>query len=62
MFLENITLFWDIDSHYPQKTNNKLIKLGKEDKFYPIKSNSLNAERLSSLEAAEDFDKKREKI
>ena len=37
---------------------NKLIKLDKEDKFYPIKLNSLNAERLSSLEAAENFDKK----
>ena len=45
-----------------EKYNDKLIKLDKEDKFYPIKLNSLNAERLSSEEAAEIFDKKREKI
>ena len=30
-----------------EKYNNKLIKLHKEDKFYPIKLNSLNVGRLS---------------
>ena len=44
-----------------EKYNDKLIKLDKEDKFYPIKLNSLNAERLSSVEAAEIFDKKEKK-
>ena len=31
----------------------------KEDKFYPIKLNSLKTERLSSLEAADNFEKKK---
>ena len=44
-----------------EKYNNQLIKLDKENKFYPIKLNSLNAEHLSSLEAAESFDKKKRK-
>ena len=43
------------------KYNDKLIKLDKEDRFYPVKLNSLNAGRLSSLEAAENFDKKKKK-
>ena len=43
------------------KYNDKLIKLDKEDKFYPVKLNSLNAGRLSSLETAENFDKKKKK-
>ena len=43
------------------KYNDKLIKLDKGDKFYPVKLNSLNAGRLSSLEAAENFDKKKKK-
>ena len=34
-----------------KKYNDKLIKLDKEDRFYAIKLNSLNAERLSNLEA-----------
>ena len=37
---------------------DKLIKLDKEDKFYAIKLNSLKAERISDLEAADNFDKK----
>ena len=44
-----------------EKYNNKLIKLHKEDKFYPIKLNSLNAGGLSWLEAAENVDKKKRK-
>ena len=35
-----------------------MIKLDKEDKFYAIKLNSLKAERMSDLEAADNFDKK----
>ena len=38
--------------------NDKLIKLDKEDKFYAIRLNSLKAERMSNLEAADNFDKK----
>ena len=34
-----------------KKYNDKLIKLDKEDRFYAIKLNSLNVERLSNLEA-----------
>ena len=41
---------------------DKLIKLDKEDKFYAIKLNSLNAEGLSSLKAAENVDKRKKKI
>ena len=37
---------------------DKLIKLDKEGKFYAIKLNSLKAERISDLEAADNFDKK----
>ena len=48
----------DIEETY----NDKLTKLDKEDKFYAIKLNSLNADRLSNLEAAESFDKKRRNI
>ena len=41
--------------------NDKLIKLDKEDKFYVIRLNSLKAERMSDLEAADNFDKKNKK-
>ena len=34
------------------------MKLDKEDKFYPVKLNYLNAEHLSSLEASENLIKK----
>ena len=44
-----------------EKYNDKVIKLNKEDRFYPIKLNSLNVERLSNLEAAENFEKKKKK-
>ena len=39
-----------------EKYNDKLIKLDKEDRFYAVKLNSLNAEKLSNLEAAENFE------
>ena len=41
--------------------NDKLIKLDKEDKFYAIRLNSLKAERMSDLEAADNFDKNNKK-
>ena len=34
------------------------MKLDKEDKFYPVKLNYLNAEHLSSLETSENLIKK----
>ena len=44
-----------------EKCNDELIKWDKEDRFYPIKLNSFNAERLSNSEAAENFEKKKKK-
>ena len=44
-----------------EKYNDKLIKLDKEDKFYAIELNSLNAEGLSSLKAAENVDERKKK-
>ena len=41
-----------------EKYNDKLMKLDKEDKFYNIKLSTLNADRLTNLEAAETFEKK----
>ena len=38
-----------------------MIKLDKEDKFYAIKLNTINDQRLSDLEAAENFEKKKKK-
>ena len=32
-----------------EKYNDKLLKLGKEDQFYSIKSSALNRERLTDL-------------
>ena len=37
---------------------DRLIKLVKKDKFYAIKLNCLKTERMSDLEAADNFDKK----
>ena len=45
-----------------EKYNDKLIKLDKEDKFYAIKLNTINDQRLSDLEAAQNFEKKKIKI
>ena len=37
------------------------MKLDKEDKFYNIKLNTMNADRLTNLEAAETFKKTKQK-
>ena len=42
-----------------EKYNKNLIKLDKEDKFYTVKLSSLNAKRLSNLEAPKNFEKKK---
>ena len=44
-----------------EKYNEKLMKLDKEDKFYNIKLSTLNADRLTNLEAAETFEKKQKR-
>ena len=36
------------------------MKLSKDDKYYEIKLSTLNAEKSESLEAAENFEKKKE--
>ena len=41
--------------------NDKLIKLDKEDKFYQIKLDTLNTERLTNLEAIKSFENKQKK-
>ena len=41
--------------------NDKLIKLDKKDKFYQIKLDTLNTERLTNLEAANSFENKQKK-
>ena len=50
-----------IKQNIEERYNDKLIKLDNEDRFYKIKLILLNTERLSDLEAAENFEKKREK-
>ena len=48
----------DILKHKAEEDyNGKLMKLDKEDRFYEIKLQTLNAERRSSLESAEIFEK-----
>ena len=44
-----------------EKYNDKLMKLDKENKFYNIKLSTLNADRLTNLEAAETFEKKQKR-
>ena len=41
-----------------EKFNDSLLLLDKEDRFYKTKLNSIKAERTSSLEAADSFEKK----
>ena len=48
-----------IQEEIEEKLNDSLLLLDKEDKFYPIKLNSLKAERPSSLKAADNFEKKK---
>ena len=38
------------------------MALSKDDKYYEIKLSTLNTEKSESLEAAENFDKKKKKI
>ena len=40
---------------------DKLIKLDKEDKFYQIKLDTLNTERLTNLQATNSFENKEKK-
>ena len=42
-----------------EKYNDSLMKLSKEDKYYEIKLSTLNTEKGQSLEAAENFNKKK---
>ena len=52
----------DILKHKAQEEfNDKLMKLDKEDRFYEIKLQTLEADRKSSLESAEIFEKKLKK-
>ena len=44
-----------------EKYIDTYIKLDKEDKFYSIKLNTINDQRLSELEAAEKFEKEKNK-
>ena len=44
-----------------EEFNDKLMKLDKEDRFYEIKLQTLEADRKSSLESAEIFEKKLKK-
>ena len=41
-----------------EEFNEKLRKLDKEDKFYKIKFQTIQGDRKSSIEAAENFEKK----
>ena len=56
-FLTTHLIKQDIEEKY----NDKLMKLDKEDKFYNIKLSTLNADRLTNLEAAENFEKKQKR-
>ena len=44
-----------------EKCNDKLSKLDKEDRFYEIKLQTIETERLQQLEAAENFEKHKRK-
>ena len=44
-----------------EKYNNKLIKLDNQDKFYALKLNTINDQRLSDLKAADNLEKKKNK-
>ena len=45
-----------------EKYNDKLLKLGKKNRFYEIKLQTLKLEGLEQLEAAEIFDQKTKKV
>ena len=44
-----------------EKYNDLVMKLSKDDKYYEIKLSTLNAEKSESLEAAENFEKKKKR-
>ena len=44
-----------------EKSNDKLSKLDKEDRFYEIKLQTIKTERLQQLEAAERFEQQKKK-
>ena len=50
-----------IKQNIEERYNDKLIKLDKDERFYKIKLNSLNTDRLSDIEAAENVKKNRKK-
>ena len=61
IFDEKISSFVtsDILKHKAEEEfNNKLMKLDKEDRFYKIKLQTMEADRKSTLESAEIFEKK----
>ena len=45
-----------------EKFNDKLSKLDKEDRFYNIKLQTIENERLQQIEAAEKFEQQQKKI
>ena len=45
-----------------EKFNDKLMKLDPNDRFYEIKLQTINSERLSSIEAAEKLDQNKKEI
>ena len=50
-----------LKAYTEEKFNYKLLKLDKEDTFYEIKFQTLKAERLTQLEAAEKFEQQKKK-
>ena len=50
-----------LKAYIEEKFNYKLLKLDKEDTFYEIKFQTLKAERLTQLEAAEKFEQQKKK-
>ena len=50
-----------IKQNIEETYNDKSIKLDKEGKFYQIKLNTLNTERLTNFEAAKSFKNKQKK-
>ena len=50
-----------VKQHVEEKFNDKLAKLNKEDQFYNIKLQTIQNERLASLETAEKIDGNKKK-
>ena len=51
-----------LKANLEENYNDKLSKLGKEDRLYKTKLQSLKSERLEQLEAAVKFDQKKKKV